>query len=172
MSDPGTTASAKVGVVNLGVLSGLMGGVGLNVGDVSVTGSSTVSSPAVTTSAATATPVATAASVVPNVTTVHTGEYWAGPLPIILASGMALAGLILIARRRLASAARAVLRFTRPPTRPSGRKVDRHRARHPGPPPFPLRSRGRPGGSLQRQRRGGATAEEPRRKIFGGSGEG
>ena len=117
MSDPGTTASAKVGVVNLGVLSGLMGGVGLNVGDVSVTGSSTVSSPAVTTSAATATPVAVTASpapaAVPDVTSVHTGEYWAGTLPVILMAGMGFAGVMLIGRRRIAAAARALNPITR-----------------------------------------------------------
>ncbi len=117
MSDPGTTASAKVGVVNLGVLSGLMGGVGLNVGDVSVTGSSTVSSPAVTTSAATATPVAVTASpapaAVPDVTSVHTGEYWAGTLPVILMAGMGFAGVMLIGRRRIAAAARTLNPITR-----------------------------------------------------------
>jgi hypothetical protein len=109
-SAPGTTASAKVGVLNLGLLSALQGGVGLNVGDVSVTGSSTVATPAVATSPATATPAATPAApaAVPGVTTVHTGEYWAGTLPIILMGGMGLAGLLLIGRRRLASLARSL----------------------------------------------------------------
>ncbi len=114
-SSPGTTADAKVGVLNLGLLSALMGGVGLNVGDVSVDGSSTVATPAVATSAATAspasTPVATpvaAPAAVPNVTSVHTGEYWAGTLPIILMAGMALAGLMLIGRRRIASVIRSL----------------------------------------------------------------
>jgi hypothetical protein len=45
---------------------------------------------------------------VPNVTAVHTGEYWAGPLPIVLLAGMGLAGLALIGRRRIASAARTL----------------------------------------------------------------
>lgn len=111
-SAPGTTASAKVGVLNLGLLSALEGGVGLNVGDVSVTGSSTVATPAVATSDATApaTPVAAVAAApaaVPNVTSVHTGEYWAGTLPIMLMAGMGLAGLMLIGRRRIASLARS-----------------------------------------------------------------
>ena len=108
-SAPGSTASAKVGVLNLGLLSALQGGVGLNVGDVSVTGSSTVATPAVATSPATApaTPVAAPAAV-PGVTTVHTGEYWAGTLPIILMGGMGLAGLLLIGRRRVASLARSI----------------------------------------------------------------
>ena len=109
-SAPGTTASAKVGVLNLGLLSALEGGVGLNVGDVSVTGSSTVATPAVATSAAAApaTPVVAAATpAVPNVTTVHTGEYWAGTLPIVVMTGMGLAGLVLIGRRRIAALVRS-----------------------------------------------------------------
>ena len=71
-SAPGTTASAKVGVLNLGLLSALEGGIGLNVGDVSVTGSSTVATPAVATSPATATPPPhrwRRRPAVPNVTT-------------------------------------------------------------------------------------------------------
>jgi hypothetical protein len=110
-SAPGTTASAKVGVLNLGLLSALQGGIGLNVGDVSVSGSSTVATPAVATSPATApaTPVAAAApAAVPDVTTVHTGEYWSGSLPIVLMAGMGLLGLLLIGRRRVASAARSL----------------------------------------------------------------
>jgi hypothetical protein len=109
-SAPGTTASAKVGVLNLGLLSALQGGIGLNVGDVSVTGSSTSSTPAVATSPAT-TPAAPAAApaAVPNVTSVHTGEYWSGTLPIILMTGMGLAGLLLIGRRRVATLARSFI---------------------------------------------------------------
>jgi hypothetical protein len=112
MSAPGTTASAKVGVVNLGLLAALQGGIALNVGDVSVTGTSTNATPAVATSPATpATPVAAPApapAAVPNVTTVHTGEFWAGSLPIILMAGMAAAGLLLIGRRRVTSLARSL----------------------------------------------------------------
>jgi hypothetical protein len=108
-SAPGTTASAKVGVLNLGLLSALEGGIGLNVGDVSVTGSSTVATPAVATAPATATPAVPVAApaAVPNVTSVHTGEYWAGTLPIILMAGMGLAGLMLIGRRRIATFVRS-----------------------------------------------------------------
>ena len=109
-SAPGLTASAKVGVLNLGLLGALQGGIGVNVGDVSVTGSSTVA-PAVATSPATATeaaaPVAAPAAV-PDVTTVHTGEYWAGSLPIMLMAGMGVAGLLLIGRHRIASLARTL----------------------------------------------------------------
>jgi hypothetical protein len=110
-SAPGATASAKVGVLNLGLLSALRGGVGLNIGDVSVTGSSTNPTPAVVTSPAT-TPAAPA---VPNVTSVHTGEFWSGTLPIILIAGMGLAGLLLIGRRRVAALARSF-----PPTNRRG----------------------------------------------------
>jgi hypothetical protein len=110
-SAPGPTASAKVGVLNLGLLSALQGGIGVNVGDVSVAGSSTVATPAVATSPATATaaaaPVAAPAAV-PDVTTVHTGEYWAGSLPIMVMAGMAVAGLLLIGRHRIASLARSL----------------------------------------------------------------
>jgi hypothetical protein len=102
---PGPTASAKVGVVNLGLLGALQGGIGLNVGDVSVTGSSTNAVPAVATSPATATP-AVAPAAVPNVTSVHTGEYWSGTLPILLMAGMGTAGLLLVGRRHVASLAR------------------------------------------------------------------
>jgi hypothetical protein len=121
-SDPGTTASAKVSAVHLGLLSGLMGGVGLDVGDVGVTGSATVASPAVTTSAAIATPAAVTAPAsasapvpapVPDVTSVHTGEYWAGSLPVILMAGMGLAGLMLIGRRRIAPVVRTLNPLTR-----------------------------------------------------------
>ncbi|HEX4127673.1 MAG TPA: hypothetical protein VHX67_08875 [Acidimicrobiales bacterium] len=109
-SAPGTTASAKVGVLNLGLLAALQGGIGLNVGDVSVTGSSTNAVPAVATSpgAAPAATPAAAPAPVPGVTTVHTGEFWAGTLPIILMAGMGLAGLLLIGRRRVASLARSL----------------------------------------------------------------
>jgi hypothetical protein len=114
-SAPGPTASASVGVLNVGLLTGLMGGVGLNVGDVSVSGSATTAAPAVQTAAATtpaapaAAPAAAApASSVPNVTTVHTGEFWSGSLPIILLSGMGLAGIMLIGRRRIFSVARSM----------------------------------------------------------------
>ncbi len=98
-SVPGTTASAKVDVLHLGLLPALRGGVALNVGAVSVTGSAQLSAtPPVATSPATAAPPAGA---VPNVTSVHTGEYWAGPLPIVLMTGMGLVGLVLIGRRRI-----------------------------------------------------------------------
>jgi hypothetical protein len=106
-SVPGTTGTAKVGVLNLGLLSALQGGIGVNVGDVSVTGSSTVATPAVATSPATpATPAAVAS--VPGVTTVHTGEFWSGPLSIAVMAGMGTAGLLLIGRRRVAALARSL----------------------------------------------------------------
>src|SRR5580692_991668 len=120
VSSPGSKASANVGVLNVGLLTGLMGGIGVNVGDVSVSGSATSATPAVTaaqtTPAAPAAPAAapaTAPAVVPNVTTVHTGEFWSGTLPIILLAGMALAGALLIGRRRILTAARSINPLTR-----------------------------------------------------------
>jgi hypothetical protein len=113
VSAPGATAHATVGVANAGLLTGLMGGIGLNVGDVTVSGSATTATPAaVTTSAATpaapAAAPAAAPTAVPNVTTVHTGEFWSGSLPIILLVGMGLAGAMLIGRRRILGAARSI----------------------------------------------------------------
>lgn len=111
-SSPGPKASADVGVLNVGLLSGLMGGIGVNVGDVSVSGSATVATPAtaaaVTPAAPAAAPPAAAPAVVPNVTTVHTGEFWSGSLPIILLAGMGLAGALLIGRRRILTVARSI----------------------------------------------------------------
>jgi hypothetical protein len=65
--------------------------------------------PATTPAPAAVTPVVPAA-VVPNVTTVHTGEFWSGSLPIYLLAGMGATGLALIARRRIASAFRSLTR--------------------------------------------------------------
>ncbi|HSZ36748.1 MAG TPA: hypothetical protein VK773_06620, partial [Acidimicrobiales bacterium] len=116
-SSPGTTSSANVGVLNVGLLSGLMGGIGVNVGDVSVSGSATAATPAVTAAQTVpATPAAapaTAPAVVPNVTTVHTGEFWSGSLPIILLAAMGLAGALLIGRRRILTVARSINPLTR-----------------------------------------------------------
>ncbi len=109
---PGLTASAKVGVLNVGLLRGLMGGLALNVGDVSVAGNATVTNSAVATSPASAQPAASPAAV-PNVTGVHTGEYWAGPLPIIVMIAMGLAGVLLIGRRRVLSFSRSLSTFAR-----------------------------------------------------------
>jgi hypothetical protein len=65
--------------------------------------------PATTPAPAAVTPVVPAA-VVPNVTTVHTGEFWSGVLPIYLLAGMGGTGIALIARRRIASAFRSLTR--------------------------------------------------------------
>jgi hypothetical protein len=51
--------------------------------------------------------------VVPNVTTVHTGELWSGSLPVILLAGMGLAGALLIGRRRIVAVARSFNPLTR-----------------------------------------------------------
>ena len=120
VSSNGHSGSAESADLKLNLLGGL---VVLNVGDASVTATDTpgnvpavitspgTSSTPVVTSAAnpvTTNPVVPAGAVVPGVTTVHTGEFWAGSLPIFLLSGMALSGLLLIARHRVATAARAL----------------------------------------------------------------
>jgi hypothetical protein len=123
VSADGRSGSATSADLNLSLLGGL---VVLDLGDAHVAASSTAATPAVTTSAATVTPAAAApapvtaaattpapAATVPGVTTVHTGEFWAGTLPIILMAGMGLAGIMLIARRRIFSVARSLTPFTR-----------------------------------------------------------
>ena len=93
--------------------------IGLDLGTTTVSASSTSTTPAGattspnTSSPPTATPAAhpvpaAAPAVVPNVTSVHTGEFWSGPLPIILLVGMGLAGAMLIGRRRIGTVARSI----------------------------------------------------------------
>jgi hypothetical protein len=67
----------------------------------------------VTSPSVTPAPTPAAPAAVPNVTGVHTGEFWAGPLPIVLLAGMGLAGLALIGRRRIAAAVRTLHPITR-----------------------------------------------------------
>ncbi len=112
---PGTTAGGTSGTatadsvdLNLAPAVNLLS---LDLGNVDAS-ASTTTAPAVATSPS-VTPSVTPAGTgrhrpVPNVTSVHTGEYWAGPLPIVLMAGMGLAGLALIGRRRIASAARSL----------------------------------------------------------------
>ncbi len=108
-----TTATATSGILDLSLLNGL---VALNFGDVSASGSSTTATPLVKTLAAASTPVAPAAVIpavappaaVPNVTTVHTGEFWNGSAAIIILAAMGLGGIAMISRRRLLSVARAL----------------------------------------------------------------
>jgi hypothetical protein len=102
------TGSAQAGSVELNLLTGISGGVNL---DLATSRTSADDAPAATTIAAPVTQAA--APPVPNVTTVHTGEFWSGPLPIVLLAGMGLAGLVLVARRRIASAARTLFPTTR-----------------------------------------------------------
>jgi trimeric autotransporter adhesin len=122
------SGSAEAADLKLDLLGGL---VVLNLGDAKVTAGSPAATTAVATAAAPVTPPAIAApaapAAVPGVTTVHTGEFWAGSLPIVLVSAMALSGLILIARRRLFGAARSIIPIARhTASRPAG-----------GPPPGP-----------------------------------
>ncbi|HEY2215098.1 MAG TPA: hypothetical protein VGH31_08590, partial [Acidimicrobiales bacterium] len=104
--------SAESADLKLNLLGGL---VSLGLGDAKVTASTATAAPLVVTSpAVVATPAAAVvptAAVVPNVTTIHTGEFWAGTLPIFLVSGMGLAGILLIARRRVFSVARSMVSF-------------------------------------------------------------
>ena len=93
--------------------SALQGGIDLNVGDVSVTGTSTATPAVATSPATTPGPPAAVAPAVPNVTGVHTGEFWSGTLPVILLVGMGLAGLLIIGRRHVASFARSFIRLNR-----------------------------------------------------------
>jgi hypothetical protein len=126
-----TSTSVTGGIANLELLpvAGAGGLLGVSVNDVSASASATTanSSPSTSPSSTpTATPAASAtapavaaaaapaaASTVPGVTSVHTGEFWAGPLPIILLSGMGLAGMLLIGRRRIFSVVRSLPLITR-----------------------------------------------------------
>jgi hypothetical protein len=92
---------------------------GLDVQIASAASTATGTAPAVATAAAPVTPptaavvpAAAPAPAVPGVTTVHTGEFWSGPLPIALLGLALLTGLGLVARRRLAGLAHLVTNFT------------------------------------------------------------
>jgi hypothetical protein len=97
--------------------AGTGGAIFVTLGQTALTAANNNAAPAIVTAplvtpAVTPAPAA-AAPTVAGVTTVHTGEFWAGSLPIFLVSGMGLAGLMLIARRRVFSVARALTPFTR-----------------------------------------------------------
>jgi hypothetical protein len=110
VSSPSTTARTGLArasgvVVDLaqGTASAGLGGVVLDLGVSVAQASATIAPPAATatpTSAATAGTPGTA-PVLTGATTVHTGEPWAGPLPIALLTMSLLAGLGLLARRHL-----------------------------------------------------------------------
>ena len=113
-----TATGATADTIDLNLLPNLplIGGslLSLDLGNVEVSGSTTSTTPSVVTQAAvTPTPalvpaLPAAPAAVPNVTTVHTGEFWSGILPIILLSGMGLAGITLVGRRRFISVARTL----------------------------------------------------------------
>ncbi len=115
-SNGGTAGSATADSIDLN-LAPAVSLLSLDLGNVSASASTTpvtTSANAIPASSPAATPAAPAApAVVPNVTTVHTGEYWAGTLPIILMAGMGLAGILLIGRRRILSVARSINPITR-----------------------------------------------------------
>jgi hypothetical protein len=113
-SDTGATANLTVLPVGPFSPDGLLG---IKVGDVSAEASSTSVTPNVQTLANTtppaavvpsAAPIVPAAAAVPNVTTVHTGEFWSGWAGPTFLGGMGLLGLALVTRRRIFSVARAV----------------------------------------------------------------
>lgn len=106
----GTTGTATSASVELD-LAPAVNLLSLDVANVDASASTTGAAPVTSPSISPAVPVATPA--VPDVTAVHTGEFWAGPLPIVLIAGMGLAGLALIGRRRIASAGRALLPISR-----------------------------------------------------------
>jgi hypothetical protein len=118
-----TSTSVTGGIANLFVIPGVGPGglVGIKVNDVTASASSTSTAAPATQPAQTpgatpaANPVAPAAApaTVANVTSVHTGEFWSGSLPIILLAGMGLAGGLLIGRRRILSVARSINPLTR-----------------------------------------------------------
>jgi hypothetical protein len=109
------SGSAQAGDVELDLLTGISGGIDLNLvtSQTSADGAPAAAAAVATPVTPAAAPAAAAPSVVPNVTSVHTGEFWAGPLPIVLLVGMGLTGLLLVTRRRLASAARSILPMNR-----------------------------------------------------------
>ena len=92
---------------------------GLDVQIASAASTATGTAPAVATAAAPVTPTTAAvvpvatAPAVPGVTTVHTGEFWSGPLPIALLGLALLTGIGLVARRRLADFAHLTTKFAR-----------------------------------------------------------
>ncbi|MGP0031953.1 MAG: hypothetical protein ACLPVF_15785 [Acidimicrobiales bacterium] len=125
------SGSAQAGDLELDLLTGINGGIGLNL----VTSQTSASGAPAAAAAAPPAPganqvaqvAAAAPAAVPNVTSVHTGEFWAGTLPVFLLAGMALSGLVLIARRRIVAVARSLSTLARHSTlRSAG-----------GPPPGP-----------------------------------
>ena len=112
-SNGGTAGSATADSIDLN-LAPAVSLLSLDLGNVSASASTTPtpSSPNAIPVSSPSTPAA-APAVVPNVTTVHTGEYWAGTLPVILMAGMGLAGILLIGRRRILSVARSINPITR-----------------------------------------------------------
>jgi len=71
--------------------------------------------PAVTAAATpTTAPPAPVTATVPGATTVHTGEFWSGTLPVVLFGLSLLVGLGLVARRRLWNLLHSMTSFARP----------------------------------------------------------
>lgn len=112
-SADGVTIDALQGI-GASTPTGTNGGVGIDLTSSSATATGTA--PVVTTVASTPPP----APVVTGATTVHTGEYWAGSLPILLLGLSMFLGLALIARRRLLLVAHHMIHLARPAAPPAG----------------------------------------------------
>jgi hypothetical protein len=81
-----------------------------------VTGAIPAATAAVTPTTAVPTPAPTppVTATVPGATTVHTGEFWSGTLPLALFGLSLLVGLGLVARRRLGHLVHSLTSFVRP----------------------------------------------------------
>jgi len=115
---PSTTSGGASGTANADSvdldLAPAVNLLSLDLGNVDASASTKSVAPGIVTSpSVTPSPTPAAPAAVPNVTGVHTGEFWAGPLPIVLLAGMGLAGLTLIGRRRIATAVRTLHPITR-----------------------------------------------------------
>lgn len=112
-TSPGTgkgAATAKGVEIDLAQGVGATGGTGtggilldLGASTVSASAAPTPATAASTSQTAPSPPPASAPATLAGATTVHTGEPWSGPLPLALVTLSLLAGLGLVARRRLSS---------------------------------------------------------------------
>ena len=107
----GVTIDALQGV-GASTATGTNGGVDIQIA--SSTSTVTGTAPVVTAAAPVTPPApAPAPAAVPGVTTVHTGEFWAGTLPIVLLGLALLSGLALVARERLSRLAHRAIHLSR-----------------------------------------------------------
>ncbi|MGH9092921.1 MAG: hypothetical protein ACRDZR_16315 [Acidimicrobiales bacterium] len=124
-SGTGTGSASADGVTihalqGLGATTATGSNGGLDISLASATASITATVPVTTAAATPAPPPPAPAPAVTGATTVHTGEPWAGPLPLALLGLMMLAGLVLVSRRRLLWAAHRVSALARGASLPPG----------------------------------------------------